>query len=419
MKKPKIFYGWWIVAASFICIFIYSGVGYYANSLFIEPLYTQFGWGRAQISFGFTVIYTSIALSSPFIGRIIDHYGPKKTIVAGAFMVGTGFILLSRIQSLWQYYLAYILVGLGNSCSGFMAMSTVISRWFSKRRGTALGIAMTGIGVGGIVVAPLIGDYIIPNFGWRNAFLSMALFVWGIVLPVTLLVIKSRPSDMGLHPDGALRAEDVQPAKSARVDSEGWTRGMAMRTLPFWLMVISFSAGSFGNTSVVQHQVPHLSDIGLNAIAATVLGVVGIGSTIGKFVFGWLTDHVPVKYSQLLCFTSGTIAIIIFMNVSSSTSITVIWTYAMFMGLAMGGWASNTPMLLTTMFGLSSYGAIYGAINLPIMLATAWGPYAAGYIFDITQSYSSVFTIALGLYAVAIVSMVLVHHPKPRSNTSY
>ncbi|MCX6013799.1 MAG: MFS transporter [Chloroflexi bacterium] len=413
MKKQKIFFGWWIVAFSFICISVYSGIGYYAHSLFIEPLENEFEWSRSQISVGFTVMYVAIAVSSPFIGRIIDRYNTKKIMVTGAFIVGVGFILLSRTQTLWNFYCSYVLVGLGSACCGFIPFSALIANWFSRRRGTALGITMTGIGIGGTVIASFIGTYLIPHFGWRNAYFSMAFLPWVIVIPIVIFLLKSKPSELDLYPDGVSYQKDLHLPQSTISISDGWTRGKAIRTLSFWLILISFSTGTFANTAVVQHQVPHLRDIGFNmTIAASALGAVGIGSTAGKFIFGWLSDIIPVKYSQLLCFIFGTVAIIIFMNINSQTGIYVIWVYALFIGLAMGGWASNTPMMVSTIFGLKSYGAIYGIINLPIMLATAFGPYVAGAIYDATNSYQILFLISLGLSAIAILTMLMLPQPK-------
>lgn len=417
MKKPKVFYGWWIVVAGFICAFIYSGVGYYAFSLFLKPLNLEFGWSRGTISAAFTVFYVAVALASPFIGRVTDRYGPKKVICTGALIAGLGFALLSLTRSLWHFYVAYALVGVGMTGVGFIPISTLVSNWFSKRRGTVLGITMIGIGLGGLVLAPVIGVHLIPNFGWSYSYLALALLTWGVVIPIALLVIKTKPEDMGLYPDGVEAPEAV--AKASPLTSEGWTVKMSLVTSTFWLIAVAFATTSFGNTGVIQHQVPHLTDIGFDvATAATALGSVGFGSAIGKFGFGWLNDRIPAKYCATIAFVFMAAAVIIFMNIGLATSTGIVWLYVILMGLGIGGWAPNTSMLISTNFGLASYGAIYGMLNLPMMLATAFGPLTAGFIYDATKTYHWVFIISLTLYVISIAAILMVRRPKLRLESS-
>ncbi len=427
MSRPKIFYGWWILIAGFIIVFIYSGVGYYAFQLIWEELIIEYGWSMASLTASFTIVYATLALVAPFIGRIIDRYGPRKTIATGAFLVGVGFCLLSQTTSLWYYYLWHVLIGIGMAASGFMPTSTAITNWFSKRRGTALGFTMTGIGAGGFVIAPLLGNIIIPKLGWSNTYFVLAAMIWIGVIPLAMLVMKDKPQDMGLFPDGAASAEQVVLHKSTAEGHEGWTRRTAVRTLAFWTIAIAFGLQSVGNTGVVQNQSRHLYSIfdpenpATSSIAAqvpTILGTVAIGSTVGKLFFGWLTDKIGPKLCSMVCIICSVIAVGILLGITATTSTTVIYVYTIFIGLSMGGWASNTPLLISNYFGLKYYGAIYGAANLFIMMGTALGPVIAGAIYDAVDSYRPVHIYALALAGIAIVAVALMRPPKPKTTTA-
>ena len=420
MKKPKIFYGWWILVASFVVVFIYSGVGYYAFQLIWEAIRVDYGWDMGDLTLSFTIVYATIALTAPFTGRVIDHLGPRKTIAIGAFLVGIGFCLLSQTTSLWYYYIWHILIGIGMAASGFMPTSTAISNWFSKRRGTALGVTMTGIGVGGFVIAPLLERVIIPALGWGNTYFVLAGMIWIGVIPLALFVMRDRPQDMGLFPDGAASAEEVVHPKSATGEDRGWTRPMAMKSAAFWIIAIAFGLQSFGNTGVVQNQTRHLNTIFpegsvIQGQIGNILGTVAIGSTMGKLIFGWLADRIGPKLTSMICIACSLVAVSIMLNITATTSTTVIWIYSIFIGLSMGGWASNTPMLVSNYFGLKYYGSIYGAANLLIMMGTATGPWIAGEIYDAASTYRAVFIYALCLAAVAIVGLALMRTPKAKT----
>lgn len=423
MKKPRIFYGWWILVASFIVVFIYSGVGYYSFQLIWEAIRDDYSWSMASLTASFTIVYATIAISAPFIGRIIDRFGPRKTIAFGAFLVGVGFCLLSQTTNLWYFYTWHVVIGIGMAASGFMPTSTAISNWFSKRRGLALGITMTGIGVGGFVIAPILERVIIPSLGWNYTYYVLAGIIWICVVPIALLVMRDKPQDMGLFPDGVIDVEAVVPPKSASKEGKSWTRPMAMKTATFWIIAVAFGLQSFGNTSVVQNQTRHLNTIFptgsiIQEQIGIILGIVAIGSTLGKLIFGWLADRIGPKLSSMSCIVCSIVAVGILLSITVTTPMWIIWIYSIIIGLSMGGWASNTPMLISNYFGLKYYGAIYGAANLLIMMGTALGPIVAGAIYDAAGTYNAVFIYALCLSAVAITSVVFLRSPKGKNNTT-
>ena len=181
-EKPKLFYGYWIVVATFFCLFIVSGCGFFAFSLFVRPLQTDLGWGRGDIMAAFTIFYLVVGVASPFIGRVVDRYGARRVISIGALIAGIGFMSLSLVNSLWHFHVSYAIIGIGMTAIGQVPSSAIVSNWFKKRRGTAIGIMSAGIGTGGFVLAPLLGSYLIPNFGWRDSYLALAVLTSSSVI---------------------------------------------------------------------------------------------------------------------------------------------------------------------------------------------------------------------------------------------
>jgi len=411
-KKPRFFYGYWILIVAFFCLFIFSGIGVGVFSLFVTPLQSDFGWGRGEIMLAFTIYFLLTGLAAPLAGSLVDRYGVRGVISAGAFVAGLGFISLNLMRSLWHFYVAYFFIGAGMAAVGQVPASAMVSNWFVKRRGTAIGIMSTGIGAGILVLAPLFGGYLIPSFGWRTAYLALALITWMLV-PLALFVLRTKPADMGLYPDGIEGTEGMAEAEALVSASKGLSLKMALGTLAFWLLAVTFFINGFSALGVNQNQVPHLQDIGFPlAMAATALTCIGLGSAIGKFIFGWLCDQIPAKYAYAIGFVLLAVGTIIFMSVKPGSPLAIIWLYAIILGLGAGAWLPTMSMLVNVNFGLTSYGAIFGMISLVQGIGGALGPLFGGYMYDTMNTYQWAFIIFLALYAVAIPAVLLVRRPK-------
>jgi len=410
-RKPKVFYGYWIVAAGFFCAFITSGCGFYAFSLFVKPLQAEFDWSRGGIMAAFTIYFLVMGVAAPTIGNLVHRFGPRRVMATGASIAGLGFISLSLMNNLWHFYGGYILIGVGQAGAGIVPITAVVSNWFQKRRGTAIGIMATGIGAGGLALAPLIGGYLIPNLDWRASYRVLALLAWTLI-PLALLVIRAKPADMGLYPDG-MQAPEVVATETSPLTDKGLTLKMALATSGFWLIVVSYLTNGFSQVGVVQNQVPYLEDIGFPvAMAAGVLGVVGLGSLIGKFGFGWLCDRIAPKYAWSISLGFQLTGTVILMRIGSASPLAMVWLYAIIMGLGVGGWLPTMSMLVSTNFGLASYGIIFGMLTLAQCVGTATGPLLAGYMYDTMSTYHWAFIIFLALYTVAMPTILAVRHPR-------
>ena len=415
-KGSKIFYGYWILVAAFFCAFIFSGCGFYAFSLFVVPLEADLGWDRGRIMLALTLSFLSGGLTGPLVGRIVDRYGARKVIATGALVGAIGFTSVSLVNELWQFYGCFIINGLAMAGVGPVPTTAVISKWFKKRRGTAIGIMSAGIGAGGLVLAPLLGGYLIPNFGWRMAYLALALFVAALI-PLTLLVIREKPSEMGLYPDGASAPAEATETKTATFAPKGLALRTAKSTSTFWLIALSFFTFGIAEVGVLQNEVPYLQGVGFSAaMAAGIHGMVGLFSTIGKFAFGWLCDKINASYACAIGTALQIVGTLLLMNIGLESPPAMIWIYVFLIGLGVGNWLPTMSMLVSTNFGLLAYGAIFGMIGFAQSLGAAIAPFLTGYMYDAMGTYHLVFVVLAISYAVSMLSVLFVRRPKVSSS---
>lgn len=412
-QKPRIFYGHWVLLVAFLSLSISTGCGGFSFSLFVKPLQANFGWNRGEIMAAFTISFLILGIASPFIGRLVDRHGPRIVISAGAFIAGAGFFLLSEVESLHQFYLAYAIIGAGVAASAQIPTTAVVSNWFNKRRGLAIGILSMGVGAGGFALVPLIGIYLIPSFGWRTAYFAQAIILW-MLIPLALLVIKTKPSDMGMYPDGASQAAK-QREECSTIPGE-LSRRKALVSLSFWLITIYIMTSSFSSLGIIQNQVPFLEDIGfMTATAVTSLSILSMVSALAKLAFGWLCDHIQVKSVCIIGLAFQVASIIMLLCIKTTTPLLVIWLYAVIFGLGQGSWLPTMSMLTSSHFGMASYGSVFGMLDFFQNTGAALGPLFAGYIYAITNSYHHAFVIFLALYAIAIPSIMMLRHTNRRA----
>lgn len=410
--SPRIFYGSWLVAFAFLCLTVCIGCGSFVFSLFVSPLHAELGWGRGQIMVGFTLFWVMMGVASPLFGRILDKHGARRAIPLGAVVMGLGFVVLSQVDGLVLFYLGYVLVGTGAAGIGPVPSSAIVSNWFKKKRGTAVGITSAGIGAGGVVMAPIVG-YLLEAYDWRAAYLAMAFIVWVAIIPLALILVRTRPEDMGLHPDGALEVEGDSERGAANPVVWGFTLRQAAATLPFWLIAVSYLLGNFSSMGGLQAQVPNLDDIGYpTATAAAALGAIGFGSAVGKIFFGWLCDHMQPRLVSAIGLSLQCAAVLILLQLRSDSPMELIWTYSLLMGFGAGSWLPTMSMLVSRSFGLAFYGSVFGVVNLAQSIGAATGPLVAGLMYDSMGTYQWAFTLFAILYGIAIPAVLLVRRPR-------
>ncbi len=417
-RRGRIFYGWWIVAVGIIVLMFHAGVAFYAFGRFMPTLIDALGSSTAAISAAVSIYLLVMGLTGPIVGKLTDKYGPKKVIVSGAVVAAAGLMLLSLTSALWQLYVLYFVLGIGFSGAGIAPVSVTIANWFDRRRGLAMGITLAGISVGAIVMAPL-ANYLIEEIGWHMAYMVLGVLTAVLLIPLALLVLKKRPEDIGLLPDGARatgdEASSEQVSSSQVKETRGsieadWSMGRAMKTLPFWLVLVTFFFAGAGVAGVLQHEVNILKDMEVSlATASFALGLTGFIGGGGKIGFGFIADKMSPKYTAIVCIALQLIGVVILMFTHTTA---MVWVFVFVFGFAMGGNIAVQPLITGQFFGVRSFGAIFGWVLLGGAIGSALGPVLMGLIYDASGSYTLGLIIFIVAYAVAFAALLFARKPK-------
>ncbi|MCP4752597.1 MAG: MFS transporter [Proteobacteria bacterium] len=416
MKKKGVYYGWWVVIASFFLLFLFAGAGFYSFSIFIKPLEESFGWSRSQISFAMSLYLIIHGLCGPLVGHLTETYGPKRVMTLFALGSGAAFILISFTPSLWYFYGAYSILSMMTTGIGFIPISAILSRWFVRRRGTAIGMAMVGISFGGLVMSPLIGT-INEIFSWRASFVFLGVLVWVVAIPLTVLVMKGYPGEIGLLPDGDAPEDTGGKEDSSKngngslaMMEQGWPLRKALRSRAFWWISATFFLAPLGQMGVLQHQVPLITESGISpAVAAAALGfTAGLGG-LGKLSFGRISELIPFHFTAMLCFGLQALGVFILYHIDSAV---MMWLHVGIFGFAMGGVVVLVPMVVGQFFGLVSFGVIMGIVSFSQAVGSSLGAIISGVVYDYFGSYQYALIFYIGVYLTAILTIFLAGKPR-------
>jgi MFS family permease len=391
---PKLFYGWIIVAAAFAITFIGFGSAY-TFSMFVGALQIEFGASRGSVSLVFSLagfIYFGFGVIS---GPLADRFGARRLAILGMALIGVGLALASIARSLTEVYLAYGLgVGLGIGCS-YVPVLGVVQRWFIKRRAFASGLAVSGIGMGTLILPPL-SALLIDSLGWRDAYLVLAVVGSALGVGMACLLV-DRPSDRNLFPDGH------QTAAAAIAAPQGLSLREAVVTKRFWALYAACLVASFGAFVPFVHLVPFALDLGIaKASAILLLGVIGVGSTIGRFLLGGLADRIGRQQTLALMFAGMAATLLIWIG---SDKWWMLCLFAFSYGIFYGGWVAVLPSVAMDYFGGKAISSVIGVLYTSVAIGTLIGPAAAGFAFDFNQSY--VIPILLGCIGNAVAGGIV------------
>ena len=418
LRNHKIFYGYWIVAACFFCALVGNGSCMGIFAVFVKVLHEKMGWSRTEIMAGFTIYVVISAIVSPMVGRIVDRRGAPLVIGSGGLLSASGLILLGLMTRLWHFYLGHALIGIGAVAAGPVVLSYVVSRWFVRRRGMAMGIMSMGMAASGLVFGPLIAVVAIPLLGPGNAYLAMALINLLVFTSLSMFVIKTTPGEMGLRPDGiTIEVSHIEDARSRARSRNSGTRDLSLRqamaTPAFWIMGI-YLIFHHVYVGVLQNVYAYLSDMGFSAgIGSLVIGLSSLAASGGMFLFGWLSDRMKAKHAAALGLGLIVAGIAILFNIRPSSSIQWLWLYSLLIGLGMGCWLPTMSALISSTFGMISYGAIFGIMSFFQYSGASIGPLLTGYLYDTTHSYRPAFAVIMMFELIAMV-LVLANRPPKR-----
>jgi MFS family permease len=393
LKKP--FYGYFIVAACFINLFMLWGMFVNSFGIFFKPIVEEMGWSRGMLSGALSIRSIGMALMAPVAGTLIDRFGAKPIMAAGVSVVGAGLIAAGFITSLWQLNVIFFFTGCGLAASTMIPASLILSNWFVSRRGTAMSLAFVGTGVGGAILSPA-ANWVIINYSWRTAFWLCGATILLIVVPVILLVIKDRPSEMGLEP--YISPDD---AANGVADEWGATAKQALRTPAFWLIAaVMFIVALIAN-GVHNHCVPYLTDIGHErTVAAYVWGVAMGVLVIGKLAFGPIADRWGAKKAMagVFCIFALSMLVLIF-----AKTYWLALAFACLYGFACGGPLTLYALLTVDNLGIKNFGSIYGNLVIAGAIGSAFGPVVPGVVFDRFGTYLPI----LGVFIVVALLGVI------------
>ncbi|MBL6689768.1 MAG: MFS transporter [Pseudomonadales bacterium] len=391
-RSDPTFVGWRMVAVAFFVDFIAVGFFFYSYGVFFKAIAAEFGDSRLGVSIGISVTQGVGAVLAPFIGRALDRYPLKRVIATGAIAMGSGFLLLGFVQTPLQFYLVLgVFIGFGAGAMGQLATSKLVSNWFVLKRGTALGIAATGISVSGVIM-PAITAWLIGEFGWRNGFVTYGIITLIVVVPVVLRLVISRPEDIGLLPDGETETTTLPPPKPALRTRE------FISNPNFWFLVAIIGLLFCIQSATLIHMVPQLTDRGIDLVSASfIASCTAFFGILGKLIYGALVDRWDVRRALwlgigfqvsgqlLMLFTDGYAGFLI---------------GASLFGFGMGGIVPMQGAVVGAAFGRESFGRVLGAMRPAMSVIHLIGVPFAGWMYDVTGSYDPAFQTFLVLYVV-------------------
>ena len=399
MRRPAVFYGWWVVAGFSFMTLTSTGIRH-AVGPFLKPITADLGLDRATFSIVIAVSLFLYGLFGPLTGIVLDRFGARVTATAGTLMVVGALLLTGLVRGFWDFFFVYgVLLSFGLALIGPVLASGVTARWFNKRRGTALSMLASASMTGMSLLVPMV-TWLILTRGWRSAYIHVAIGVLVILLPVSLWVIRESPESMGLGMDGGTPEPAASGAAAKRV-----TAMEAMQTLAFWQLGGSFFTCGFSMSLLSAHGVPMLTDHGYTPMFASwALGILGASSIGGTMILGAVSDRIG-RRPVLSSIYAGRILIFSGFFLIRDKPIAIV-AVAILGGITMSGTGSMTSALTADIWGRYSVSRVLGVIFLVHQTGSAIGSWLAGALFEATGGYGAAFILAcLFLFGAAVVAL--------------
>ncbi|MDY7032412.1 MAG: MFS transporter [Thermodesulfobacteriota bacterium] len=417
--RTKIFYGWII---TFCCFLSASSYGFFFSlGVFFKPLQSEFGWSSGLISTIHSLHIAVVTFAMPVIGRMADRYGSRIMFLISAILMGIGFSLCGTVRELWQFYAFYLFASLGVGATTALPTS-IVQKWFVKKKGLALGIVVSGIGAGPLIAAPL-ANYLISHYQWRTSYFIIGGLLW-IVLTLVALAMVDKPADMGLRPLGEEELDNEESGQlqegraiadsNVRHERREWITQEAVKTKTFVIMGFIWTLCALPVHLVMINIVPFAINMGIpKGAAAAGLGFIGGMSILGRLLGGAFSDFFGLKRSLMVAafFSTATLLWLPFIGTSS-----MFFAFVVVYGFFYGARVPQIPGLIGNYFGTKNLTEIMGIFWAMAGIGAIIGSLTGGFVFDITGSYFIPFLVAAVCFGLAGALTFFLETPQLRSN---
>jgi MFS family permease len=419
---PRVFYGWYVLAASFVILFLNAG-GRMVIGVMVKPMTDEFGWSRSAVTSAIFLNLAVYALSVIVTGRLYDRYGPKWVVIGSTVLFSAGYALMATMHSLWEFLLYFGVInaaGLGGTTVA--VFGSLIANWFEKRRGLAITLAFAGNCFGQFFLVPAFSDMIVGS-GWRTTSLWIGIICFVANIGLTFGVIRGNPDMFGLLPYGtSARVEGGRPGPATASSAPelsldvDLTLSQAIRTPSLWLFTVAMFVCGAADFLVTTHLVPMVTDYGLStATAASMLAWLGLLGLAGILLAGPASDAIGNKLPIAMTFGLRVVLFIMVLFIKGPVSF---WVFSLGFGITLLVTAPLNATLIGVLYGVKNIGFISGFINTVHMLGGGLWSYLGGVIFDRTGDYDATFIFAAAMSAVALVCTLFIRerrHLPPRT----
>jgi MFS family permease len=396
--RSPIFYGWKVVAAILVVLTFASGLSFYNHAVILEALARKDIFSVESASIAVSLFFVSGGISGLFVGKLLARYDVRLCITAGAVISGLAIASLGFVDSLLQLCAVYVFFGAGFSASGLLPGTTLVARWFHRKRAMALSIASTGLSLGGIVITPA-SAALVEAIGMDGAAPLLGLAYIVGVIPVTWLFIRTSPASMGLGADG-----EPMEKKGSERPIDGVAFADARRHRFFWGISFAYVFLMLAQVGGIAHQYGLANEVISSGKTALALAILPIASIVGRLIGGWLVGNMSIRSFALamMVFQIGALSIL-----SLSEGVATLFVGLALFGVSVGNLLMLQPLLIAEAFGLRNYAQIFSTANLMSSLGTACGPAALGLAYAYSGSYTLPYVLAAGAGCIGLLFFAL------------
>ncbi len=401
--RPQAYYGWFVVAGGFILSFVAVGIGFYGQTVFLDGLIREKGWAKETVSGASTLYFIVSGIAGNFVGRAVDRWGARGLIFVGSLVMAASLLGLGRVERPAELFVVYAVLAVGFAMTAGVPLNALLARWFIRRRAFAMSLSQTGVSLGGIVLVPA-ATLLIAKHGIELTSWLLAALVLLVMWPVTVWVIRWDPADYGLSEDG-------QPG--AQTDSEElrlWRARDAIRTASFLKLALAFSSILFCQTGLSVHLLHLLREHLDAAVAASGVSLVALGSIVGRLLIGQVADRVEKRWLVALLFVVQASA---HLAMSLADGKVQLLGATLLFGLTIGSIFMLQSLLVMEIFGVASFGKIFGLLNLVTSMAGGLGPLAVGAVATHLGGYPSALLMLSCMAGFGAVVALGVRPPRP------